>query len=278
MKILSWILLILSIPAGLFMSFLGYLSHGLGLTFTLFGEIVSILGMLSLVVCTVLSVMGIIRLRRGDVKKAFCCSLIAFGYCLAIVAGSYIDDTIHSTQYKKRIVQRNEQLYGQNWDAPPAIEGIPELYQQVLNKFYAVVRDRWSADQLIDLGAVTMPDYYGDASLDNIGFTLLDLNGDQIDELLIGAVASGQQGNEIFCIYTDPENPFYAINSVEGDVYYLHSGETEGTYLVEIAGAESGWVIEPAETENTFWFNHQEGAMDPAGRMVLELTPFSQYK
>ena len=161
----------------------------------------------------------------------------------------------------------------------PAIGGIPELYQEVLNKYYAVVRDRWSGDELTDLGAVAMADYYGDASLDNIGFVLMDLNGDNVDELLIGAVVhSDQQVTEIFCIYADPENPHYYLNSVEGDVYYLHFDETDGTYAAEIVESGSAWVIKPAESENSFDFALTEEAMDPAGRMTLALIPFSQYK
>ncbi len=43
-------------------------------------------------------------------------------------------------------------------------------------------------------------------------------------------------------------------------------------------GFDLAWVIETAEIENTFDFNTKEGAKDPAGRLTLALTPFSQYK
>lgn len=261
------------------MSFFCYLSWGLGLIFSTFGEVVGILGMLTIVVCVVCLILGVIRLRKGRVKKAIVCTLVGLGYCAAIVGGFFIDDMMHTHWLKQSIAERNAQMYGENWDAPPAMEGIPELYQEVLNKFYAVVRDRWSADQLMDLGAVSMADYYGDVSLDNIGFCLMDLNGDNVDELVIGTVAHGEeQGNEIFCVYSDPENPHYSINAVEGDVYYLYPGETEGTYALEIAGTDRAWVIKPAQAENAFDFNGREGEMDPAGRLTLEMIPFSQYK
>lgn len=279
MKILVWLLTILSIPVGLFVSIVSYFSHGLGLSGTGFGETMDIIGMFTFAVCIVCAILAIIRLRKKDVKKALACTLIGLGYCVIIIAGFYIDDAVHTMRLEESIANRNEQLYGENWDAAPAIEGIPELYQRVLNKYYAVVRDRWPADQLMDLGAVSMADYYGDAALDNIGFTLIDLNGDSVDELVIGAVAQpDQQGNAIFCIYSDPENPHYSINSVEGDMYYLHSGEAEGTYQAEIAGADRAWVIETAGFPNTFDFNLKEGSMDPSGRMTLELIPFSRYK
>ena len=279
MKFLFWLLAILSIPVGCILSFLCYLVDGLDLSGTNFGEVVMIAGMLAFVVCIVCVVLGIVRLRKGNVKKAVACILVALGYCAAIIVGFFIDEVVHSMQLKESIANRNKQLYGENWDAAPAIEGIPELYQEVLNKYYAVVRDRWPADQLMDLGAVAMADYYGDSSLDNIGFTFVDLNGDSIDEMVIGTVAhADQQANEIFCIYTDPQNPHYSINSVEGQLYYLRSGKADGTYEVEIAGEDVAWVIETAQSENVFDFYHREGAMDPAERMTLAMTPFSQYK
>lgn len=261
------------------MSFISYLCQGLDLAATFFGEIVCIAGILTFAVCIVCAVLGFIKLRKGNPKKAVAVTLVALGYCLAIIVGYIIDDVMHTIQLDKSIAEKNEQLYGQNWDAAPAIEGIPELYQEVLNKYYVAVRDRWPSDHLMDLGAVSMADYYGDASLDNIGFVLLDLNGDNVDELVIGAVArADQQGNAIFCIYSDPQNPHYSINSVECDLYYLHSGEPDGPYALEITGFDRAWVIKPAESENVFDFYLREETLDPAGRMTLALTPFSQYK
>ena len=279
MKILFWILAILSIAVGLFVSVVCYMSHGLGLTGTGIGEVVCIVGMLAAVICMICTVLGSKKLRKGDAKKAVVFAVAGLVYCGIIIGGIFLDDAVDTLLLKKSIAERNAQLYGENWDAPPAIEGIPERYQEVLNKYYAVIRDQWPADRLMDLGAVSMAEYYGDAPLDNIGFVLMDLNGDKVDELVIGAVAQAeQQGNEIFCIYSDPQNPSYVINGVEGKLYYLHSGEADGTYEAEIVGHHSAWVIETAERENTFDFNLKEGAMDPDGRMTLDLIPFSRYK
>ena len=279
MKALFWILAVLSILVGFGMTIFGYFVNGLGVYCTVFGQVVCILAMFSLLISIVCVVLGIIKLRKGNGKKAVLFALAGVAYSVIIFAGMFIDEAVGSVRMERDIAERNEQLYGEGWDAAPAIEGIPELYQEILNEYYAVVRDRWPAEELMDLGAVGMADYYGEASLDNIGFALVDLNGDRVDELVIGAVAQAdQQGNEIFCIYTDPENPFYAINSVEGWVYYLHAGEADGTYEAEIVGLDSAWVIETAESENTFDFNIKEGAMDPAGRLTLAMTPYAQYK
>lgn len=66
--------------------------------------------------------------------------------------------------------------------------------------------------------------------------------------------------------------------SVAGEVYYLYPGEADDTYMLEIVGRDMAYAIETAQSENTFDFNIKEGAMDPAGRFTLAMTPFSRYK
>ena len=70
MKILFWILAVVSILIGLFVSVVCYMSHGLGLTGTGFGEVVCLVGMVAAVVCIACTVLGIIKLRKGNAKKA----------------------------------------------------------------------------------------------------------------------------------------------------------------------------------------------------------------
>jgi hypothetical protein len=234
--------------------------------------------MFTLVVCIAGIVLGIIKLRKGETKKAVLFASMGLIYSAVIIAGILIDDAAHTVRLEKDIAERNEQRYGENWDAPPAIEGIPKLFQKELNKFYAVVRDEWSADELVDLSAPKMADYYGDAPLDNIGFVLMDVNGDGVDEVVIGTTASAEEGGTvIFCIYSDPENPYVNVSGIEERTYYLHPGEGD-PYVAEIGGADAAWQLEPEEGTNLVEIIYQEGAMDPAGRLTLEMIPFSQYK
>ena len=276
MKILFWLLAILSIPVGLFMSFICYLSEGLGLYRSTVGQILCYLGMASVVVSIIAIVLGVKKLRKGDVKKAILLVLMGILYSGVILGGIYIDEAVDSVLHNRSIAQHDAQLYGENWDAAPAIEGIPQSYQTVLNKYYAIVRDTWPGEELMGIGAVAMADYYGDAPLDNIGFALMDLDGDGLDEMIIGTTYAPEgTGNAVFCIYSDPTNAHYSINSVEGKMYYLHADETDDTYLVEIVGQDAAWDIRPA---SGFDFDALEGALDPANRLTLDLIPFSQYK
>lgn len=279
MKILFWILAIVSIPVGWFMTAVSVVGHGLGLYGTGIGTVMYVAGMASVVVSIVCAVLGIIKLRKGNVKKAVIFALAGVLYSGIILGGIYIDDVVHTVRMDRDIAARDEQLYGEGWDAAPAVEGIPKLYQEILNKFYAVVRDEWPSEQLMDLAAMTMAEYYGEASLDNIGFVLMDVNGNGNQELMIGTTSPVEEGGTaIFCMYSDPENPFVSLRSMEGEVYYLHAGDADGAYVAEIAGRDAAWLLKAEEGEGIVDIQYQEGAMDPAGRLTLELIPFSQYK
>ncbi|MBR5537929.1 MAG: hypothetical protein IKU58_08520 [Clostridia bacterium] len=281
MKILFWILAVLSIPVGLFVTVVSHMSRGLGLSGTVIGEIVCILGTLSIAVCIVGIVLGVLQLRKGKAKKAVVFVLAGILYSAAIMAGVYIDDALHTVRMNADIAERDTELYGENWNAPPNMEGIPEHYWEELNKCYAMVRDRWPSEETGNYGLLTMPGYYGEASLDNIGFLLKDLNGDGIEELAIGAVVPEENGGTaIFGIYGDPENVFMFPSAHEERIYYLHPGQTEGSYLLEIAGMGTPWVIMPAtEADRSISVEDYQGApLEPSQRMTLELIPFSQYK
>ena len=285
MKILFWVIAIVSIPVGWFMTAVSFLSHGLGLCGTGIGQIVCILGIASVVVSIVCAVLGIIKLRKGNVKKAVVFALVGVLYSGIILGGMFLDDAVHTMLMERDIAARDEQIYGKDWDAAPAIEGIPELYQEVLNKFYVAVRDEWPRDQIIDVATTEMESYFGDASLDNIGFILMDVNGDSIDELMIGTTAPVDEGGTaIFCMYSDPKCPHNTLDGVEGQIFYLHPGEGS-THMAEIGGSyvpEDGikgyWLLGAYEDDRIVDINFQEGALDPANRLTLEMIPFSRYK
>ena len=285
MKILFWILTILSLIAGLFVSVVGYFAEGLGLYGTMIGKIFCMAGILSVAVSVVCVVLGIIKLRKGNVKKAVVLALVGLVYSGIMIGGMLLDDAVDTVRMENDIADRKDEMYGEGWNSAPDIDGIPELYQEVLNKFYVAVRDEWPSDQMIDVATMQMESYFGDASLDNIGFILMDVNGDGVDELMIGTTAPVEEGGTaIFCMYSDPECPHNSLDGVEGAIYYLHPGE-DGTYVAEIGGSymtEDGtkgyWLLDAYEDEKIVDINFQEGVLEPADRLTLEMIPFSQYK
>ena len=280
MKILAWILAVVMIPVGLFASFIFYVSFGLGLSPGSVGGILCMVGALSAVICIVGSVLGIRQLRRGNVKKAFALILAGAVFIGIIAAGLGICEAVNTKRVAQIVADEQAQLYGENWDAPPAMEGIPENCVELMNQYYAIVRDAWPAEELNMISSVAMADYYGDAPLDNIGFCFKDLNGDGINELIIGtAEPTAEGGTAFFCVYYGSGDVSGTLDSEVGEIYYLHDGETEGAYVAEQFGSGLTWVIEPAvEGDEYVAITEREGAVDPAGRLILEMIPFSQYK
>lgn len=278
MKVLFWIVAVLSIPVGLVGSLFSRFAHGIGVSGTAMGDVLLILGMFSVLVSIGGIVLGIIKLRKGNVKKAVAFALLGIIYPVVLGGAGLIENAVYGMLLERDIDNRNEQIYGENWDAPPAIEGIPELYQEVLNQLYVAVGESWPAENLMDFGIMPMADYYGDASLDNIGFLLMDVNGDNVDELLIGTTAPAEEGTAIFCFYSDPENPFLTLQAQEGEIYYLHSTGTDGIYMAEIYGRDAAWLLEATEGESIINIIYQEGTVDPTNRLTLDMIPFSQYK
>ena len=277
-KVLFGVFVLLSLAASVFTTFMCWLAEGLGVIGTGLGKVVVLLGMAAVVVAIVGMILGIRSLRRNKGKQALLFALMGAIFSGVIIGGFFLDEALMGRKLEQDTEDWMNELYGEGWNSPSAIEGIPEQYEELLNQFYVTVRDSWSAEDLMNLGAVCMPEYYGDAPLENIGFTFMDLNGDGIDEMVIGTADPVEGATVVFCVYENPENPFYAINSVEGNAYYMHVGETEGTYAAEIMGQDLAWVIKPVEEAGMFDFDVQEGAMDPAGRLTLEMTPFAQYK
>ena len=86
MKILFWLLAIASIPFSLFMTIVSWFANGLGLSGTPIGQVVTIVGMFAAVVSIVCVVLGIIKLCKGNVKKAVTFAVVAVAYGLSLLA------------------------------------------------------------------------------------------------------------------------------------------------------------------------------------------------
>ena len=142
MKILFWVFAIVSVLIGAFVSMIGYFANGLELAGTAIGDVVYVAGMFSTAVSIVCVVLGIIKLRKGNVKKAVAFALVGVIYSVVMLAGMYIDEAVHTKLMEKDIANRKEEMYGENWDSAPAIEEIPELYAEVLNEVYAMAKDQ----------------------------------------------------------------------------------------------------------------------------------------
>lgn len=107
-----------------------------------------------------------------------------------------------------------------------------EAYAELLNQYASALNEKWSGGTLIEGDmSLLLADCYGAAPLENIGYTLLDLDGDGIKEFIVAATAGITDefyGKLVFDVYTlnASGSPVKALSSTERDRYF-YAGENK---------------------------------------------------
>ena len=231
---------------------------------------------------------GFILRRKGRKKTGMIVPLVGLIIQVTILAGFLILDGIETIGRASSDNQWYEETYGEDWDAPSKIDGIPRQYEKILNQIYVSVRDEWKGDQLYDpmIFSSLQSLYYEGDGLKNIGFAVTDLNGDGGEELIIAPIndVEGYE-NIVLQVYTEKRNPHQLYGSNDDMLHYFHLAE-DGTYYVE---CDRTWDDGSKETfvyKITKGLSEYEGRydievdrkVDAKDRVKLELIPFSEYK
>lgn len=231
-------------------------------------------------------IMGFRYRKRDDSSRALLCTFGGFILILGLSVCYALFNSLGGNLVNESLRTALEQDYGEDWDAPSNYEQLPETYQVILDKKYVVVRDRWDRDALIQREHLSwkLPEFYGENSLENIGFCLLDLNGDGAEELLIGQVSEEGEPTVILSVYSDPESPQQVFQTYDTMVHYLHR-QDDGTYLVECDVEYDTGEKEVYMLELTYGVNGNpvsntavDAEPDPANRCYVELIPFAEYR
>lgn len=165
-------------------------------------------------------------------------------------------------------------------EAVPAPEETPtveQAYAVVIGEYYTALEQRWNGAELMEDGLNYMAaDCYGDAPLENLGYAIADIDGDGVQELLIGTIKADEFYEKmVFSLYTLDESGVNKLvfDGTERNRYY-YAGENRFANLGSSAFNDS--------FETTVKL--QEGEMidmtyttAPADYVQLELTPFSQW-
>lgn len=111
----------------------------------------------------------------------------------------------------------------------PQVDG----YNSVLDQYVQALAEKWDEETLTQAGLSPLCASY-DNPLEQIGYALLDVNGDGQRELFIGAVANdGDMGKMIFALYTMANGaPVRVFASQERSACYLCADEA-GVYQLE---------------------------------------------
>lgn len=191
------------------------------------------------------------------------------------------------------------------------------VYKEQMDLVYQALSEKWSIDQYFDSQMSSLiANHYDGNPLDNVGFTLEDLDGDGKAELLISAVSEDASGGMLYDVYTAPDGEVVQVLSGhERNRYYLQWLE-EGAYMIANEASNSafnsawyyysvidgklelmqGIVFNAAEDEENPWFitydedwdasndTHDTDGMAPSiieaytnQYTTLEYTPFSEY-
>ena len=165
-------------------------------------------------------------------------------------------------------------------EAVPAPEETPtveQAYAVVIGEYYTALEQRRNGAELMEAGLNYMAaDCYGDAPLENLGYAIADIDGDGVQELLIGTIKADEFYEKmVFSLYTLDENGINKLvfDGTERNRYY-YAGENRFANLGSSAFNDS--------FETTVKL--QEGEMidmtyttAPADYVQPELTPFSQW-
>ena len=231
---------------------------------------------------------GFILRHKGRKKAGIIVPLLGLIIQVTILAGFLILDGIETIGRASSDNQWYEETYGEDWDAPSKIDGIPRQYEKILNQIYVSVRDEWKGDQLYDpmIFSSLQPLYYEGDGLKNIGFAVTDLNGDGGEELIIAPIndVEGYE-NIVLQVYTEKRNPHQLYGSNDDMLHYFHLAE-DGTYYVECDrtwddGSKDTFVYKITKGLSEYEGRYDievDRKVDAKDRVKLELIPFSEYK
>lgn len=131
----------------------------------------------------------------------------------------------------KRDVQMQEGLDEQS--------AMREKYAPQISAYRTALTEKWDMDEYFarDMSPLAVY-YYDNNGLENVGYTMLDLNNDGGQELLIGAISSADADPVLFELWTLDANqePVKLLTSYERNRYYLQQHE-EGVYMLENQGS-----------------------------------------
>lgn len=150
------------------------------------------------------------------------------------------------------------------------------VYAQQIKRYHTAISHQWDMEAYWDQEMSSMVvHYYDETPLDNVGFTLMDLDGDSIPELIIGAILGSDRDPLVFEIWTVHNgDPVMLAQSGSHNRYYLQYSEEENlwsvayeaengaanhaVYYLQLVEGEfrviQGIVFDASANENNPWF------------------------
>ena len=161
--------------------------------------------------------------------------------------------------------------------SPGETSAAREAYAAVLGEYAALLQEGWDASHVMEAGLdYLVTDSFFDAPLEDIGYAVVDLDGDGTEELAIGSgVEDAFLGKLIFALYTLDEDgtPLLLFESTERNRYY-YAGGCRFANLGSSAWNESYVTTLKLEDREMIDMTY---TTDSGDYVQMELTPFSRW-
>ena len=161
--------------------------------------------------------------------------------------------------------------------APEETPTVLDAYATVIGEYCTALLDGWDAAQMMEAGLNYMAaDSFFDAPLEDIGYTVTDLDGDGVEELAIGSRREDDFfGKMIFSLYTLDGSgaPMLVFDGTERNRYY-YAGGCKFANLGSSAWNDSFVTTLKLEDREMIDMTY---TTDPAAYVQMELTPLSQW-
>ena len=116
------------------------------------------------------------------------------------------------------------------------------VYKEQLDLVYQALSEEWTIEKYFEneLSSLIANHYEGNA-LENVGYALKDLDGDDKEELIISAVSKDASGGMLYDVYSAPNgNVVHVLSGHERNRYYLQWME-EGIYMIANEASNSAY-------------------------------------
>lgn len=118
---------------------------------------------------------------------------------------------------------------------------IDVVYARQIERYHTAISQQWDENAYFEQEMSPLAaHYYEGNALDNVGFTFMDLDGDGIWELIIGAIRNAEQDPLVFEIWAlKNDEPVMLVQSGAHNRYYLQYAEEDDLWSVAYE-AENG--------------------------------------